>query len=123
MNVRETGFTLIEILVAVAVLAIALGALIRGTGATASNAEHLRDKTFAHWVAMNRVAEQQLNPAWPGTGRSNGVAEMAGREWPWEQVVGTTPDGEIRRLTVRVSNAPDAEPLVKLVAYLARPAG
>ncbi len=115
------GFTLIEVLVALAVTAIALGALIRGGAGTASNADHLRNKTFAHWVAMNQVAGRRLDPDWPATGRSDGTAQMAGRRWYWEQVVAGTQDPDIRRLTVRVAAAAEAEPLMGLVAFVPRP--
>lgn len=114
----SAGFTLIEVLVALAVLAVALGALIRTAGDAAANAGHLRDKTLAHWVAMNRIAEQQLAPTWPSVGERGGETEMAGREWHWEEVVEATEDADMRRLTVHVGHADGEDSLVKLIAYL-----
>ena len=85
------GFTLLEVLVALAVVAIALGAAISGGGAQVENAAYLRDKTFAHWVAMNRLAAAELDPAAAAAGTSGGTAEMAGREWRWQLTVRETP--------------------------------
>jgi len=118
----KAGFTLIEVLVALAILAVALGALIRGGSTATANAAHLRDKTFAEWVALNQIAEQQVAPVWPGTGRRTGSSMMANREWQWEQVIEGTEDGDVRRLTVSVTVPGEDGTLVRLLAYLPRPA-
>jgi general secretion pathway protein I len=96
------GFTLIEIVVAVAVLAFALGALITGMGRYAGNAATLREKTVALWVAHNRLTEIGLEAAWPDLGASDGVVEMAGLEWRWDVAVVETPDPRVRRVDITV---------------------
>jgi general secretion pathway protein I len=68
----SSGFTLIEVLAAVAVLAIALSALISGMARYADNAARLRDKSLAFVVAHNRLTEIELQPVWPKEGRSDG---------------------------------------------------
>ena len=113
------GFTLVEVLVALAVLAIALGAAIRGAALAADNAAHLRDKTFAHWVAMNQIGEHQLAQTWPAVGEREGVERLAGRDWRWRRRVEPTDDPWMRRLTVRAGPA-EGEFIVKLVAFLPR---
>jgi general secretion pathway protein I len=119
-NPGHGGFTLVEVLVALAIIAIALGALIRAGADAAANASYLRDKTFAHWVALNLIAEQQLRPDWPPVGLSDGTAQFAGRDWPWQQEVEATGDGDIRRLIVGVERPGIAGAVVRLVAYLPR---
>jgi general secretion pathway protein I len=99
---RAAGFTLIEIVVAVAVLAFALGALITGMGRYAGNAATLREKTVALWVAHNRLTEIGLEAAWPDLGASDGVVEMAGLEWRWDVAVVETPDPRVRRVDITV---------------------
>lgn len=120
---RARGFTLLEVLVAVAVLAIALGAVIRAGSGNAANAAYLRSKTLAHWVALNRIAEVRLAADWPAPGNSRGLAEMAGREWRWRMEVVATADRDVRRLVVSVRPEGDeGTPLVARTAYLPRPA-
>lgn len=98
----STGFTLIEVVVALAVLATAMGALIAGMARYADNAATLREKTVALWVAHNRLTEIGLQPAWPEVGKSDGDEEMAGIEWRWDATVAETPDPRVRRVDITV---------------------
>jgi len=96
------GFTLIEVLIAVAVLAVAMSAMIAGMARYADNAAALREKTLGLWVAHNRLTEIDLEPAWPALGKSDGDVEMAGIEWRWFVAVSETPDPDVRRIEIRV---------------------
>lgn len=117
------GFTLIEILVALVVVAVALGAIVTETGNYVGNAAHIRDRTIAHWVAMNQVAEQHIASEWPSTGNTHGTALMAEREWFWEMTVSDTEDADVRRIDVEVRAARDAEdPAASAIAYVGRSA-
>ena len=74
---RATGFTLLEVLVALAVLAIAMGAVIGATTQSVNTVGVLRDRTFATWVALNKVNELLLAPtAWPEEGSRKGETEL-----------------------------------------------
>lgn len=99
---RAGGFTLIEIIVAVAILAVAMAALITGMARYAANAAALREKTVALWVAHNRLTEIGLEPGWPDLGASDGDVEMAGIEWRWDVTVAETPDPRVRRIDIDV---------------------
>ncbi len=99
---RARGFTLIEVVVALAVLALAMGALISGMARYADNAAVLREKTVALWVAHNRLTEIGLEASWPAIGKSDGDAEMAGIEWRWDATVSETPDPRVRRVDITV---------------------
>ena len=99
---RRRGFTLIEVLIALAVLAVAMGALITGMARYADNAGYLQEKTVALWVAHNRLAEIDLLPAWPAVGKSDGEVQMAGVKWRWFAAVLETPDPDVRRVDIRV---------------------
>ena len=112
------GFTLIEVLVALAVLAIALGALTMAASSAARNFAHLNDRTIAHWAAMNLAAEARLARNWPGLGASSGEVQQAGRAWRWEMRVSTTVDPELRRIDIQVfPDVQGAAPAGSLITF------
>lgn len=120
-NNMQKGFTLIEVLVALAVLAIGLTTLVKVTSQNTIQTAYLKDKTLAQWVAVNKVNEIKLLPEWPNTGTSKGTEEMANQEWQWMMKVSTTPDKDIRRLDVDVKkNFTDDEPLVRFISFIGK---
>ncbi len=119
---RNVGFTLIEILVALAVIAIAVAAVMAAISGNVSNAAYIQDRTLAHWVAMNKIAEVQVSMEWPAAGTQHGESLMASREWSWRITVSTTDDPDVRRLDVAVfANQDQKTPLSAIVAYVGRP--
>lgn len=96
------GFTLIEVLAALVIVALGMMAIIQAVSQTASNSTYLRDKTVAHWVAMNRLTEVRLQPSPPSIDESSGEVEMAGRTWRWTMEVTQTPVETMRRIDIRV---------------------
>jgi len=122
-NRQVTGFTLLEVLVALAVLALTMGAVIKAVGDYTGNQAYLRDRTLAVWVARNVLAEQQLESAWPGVGEIKGNSDMGGREWSWLATVTQTEEEELRRLDVEVHmiDDDDSEPLAVLSGFLWQP--
>lgn len=118
----QHGFTLLEILVALAILATAMGALIKGGSESASTAAHLRDKTYAHWVAQNKATELQLAKQWLTPGNHKGSSQLADKEWFWQIKVSKTFDADVQRIDVAVRRERDHEnPLVTLAAFLVKP--
>ncbi len=115
------GFTLIEVLVALAVLAIALSAIIKTMSANTLNSIYLRDRTLAEWVALNKITELQLSQDWPSPGTNDGKAVMGNHEWYWEAEIKTTPDKDVDTITLRVRDRRDAEnPITTVQAYIGR---
>jgi general secretion pathway protein I len=120
---RCAGFTLLEVLVALGVLALTMGAAIRAVGSYTGNQAYLQDRTFAIWVARNVLAEQQLEAAWPGVGELKGTTDLGQREWRWLAKVTQTEEEELRRLDVEVqlADAEDDQPLAVLSGFLYQP--
>jgi general secretion pathway protein I len=130
MNFRQRAFTLLEVLIALVVLALSLGAVIQAAGDYTINQAYLRDRTFATWVARNQLATMLLEGEWPSIGQKKGDAELpvAGddrpaREWRWVVQVTQTPEEDLRRLDIDVfaTNADDdAEPLASLSGFIGK---
>jgi len=117
---REAGFTLLEVLVALAVLAIAMGAIINAATQSIASTAYLRDQTFASWVALNQVNEQLLDPErWPEEGSRQGSTELAQRSWRWQIRFFKTNDPDLRRIEVSVRIAENGPVLSTLSAFKA----
>lgn len=114
---RSRGFTLIEVLIALAVIAIALLALARAASMQVQGFDALRERSLAGWVAANVLAETRLASAIPATGSSDGKVEFAGRRWRWEREVKATPVAQIRRVDIRVFSAEARAPSATLSGF------
>ena len=106
---RHFAFTLMEIMVALAIIAITMGAIIENSTASNRNAQYLRDKTIANWVAMNQISLMRAQREWGSRSNKQGTEEMAGREWNWKMKIIKTDDANLRRLEVEVYLDDDAE--------------
>lgn len=89
-RVPGNGFTLIEVLVALAIVAIGMSAVLEAMTSSANTAIYLQDKTFAEWVALNRIATVRLSGTLPAVGTSNDTLEYARRSWEWQEKVTAT---------------------------------
>lgn len=119
---RSAGFTLLEVLVALAVLALSLAAAIRASGAYVGNQAYLQERTLGHWVARNTLTELQLESQWPGTGTRSDSARMADLDWEWRATISDTSDEDLRRVEISVwlGDKAKGEPLAGLTGYLER---
>ncbi len=107
---RSDGFTLVEMLVALAVFSLAALALLRLEGATVSTTALLQEQALAQIVARNLAVEALTDPQPPAFGATRGEATNAGRKWRWVRIVGRSPEPRIQqiRIEVRSERGPEA---------------
>ena len=106
---RARGFTLIEVLVAMTIIAVGVSALVASAGASAWRADYLREREFGRWVASNALAERQALPAWPDVGTTNTEDEMNGVRWFVRTRTRAVADPDLRRLDIEVRTDKDAD--------------
>jgi len=112
-------------MVALAIIAIAMGSLIKASGNHTHSAAYLKSKTLAHYVALNEITRLQIEKAWPDLGKEHKSSEMAGVEWFWTREVEKTADetGNIRGLKLTVYQDEDrTRNLTQLQAFISNPA-
>ena len=116
------GFTLVEVLVALAIVSIALMAALRAAGQGTSNVEALRARLLAGWVAENVLAEQRARAQWPPLGIQRGTQRQAGLDFAWREDVIATPNARFRRVDLRVYAAPgEGHQLSRLTGFVVDP--
>lgn len=129
MTTSERGFTLIEVMVALVVVAIALPALVITLYSQVDGTGYLRDKSMAHWVATNKLVETRLQVTSTGLmfkGERSGMMELAGREWFWQLSSTETPQvADFYRLEISVHTEDPEEadeilmPIYSVVGFIA----
>lgn len=101
---NHRGFTLVEVLVALAIVAVTLGAGIKAAGALTNNAIRLSENTAAQWCAENALVEMRLTTSLPGVGESVFSCEQLGITYNGAVVVRPTPNPNFRRVDAQVFN-------------------
>ena len=97
------GFTLLEVLVAMAILSLGMIAVFSAMSQSMNVTARLRDKTLASWIALDRITELQVTGEYPGAGTRSNQVEMAHMEWAYEMKITNVPQIEMRRIDITVS--------------------
>jgi general secretion pathway protein I len=101
-GIAERGFTLVEVLVALMIVALGLAALMSAVSGTARTSGYLRDKTLAQWMALNRLTEVRLNLNKFGQNTDTGELNFANRTWHYDTRYYDTSIATMKRVVVRV---------------------
>ncbi len=97
------GFTLLEVMIALLVITLGMGAVVNTTSESGWKSARLRHKTIATWVAQNQIGKYRANRVWGDAKRHSGNVEMANISWSWQMDISATDDPSLRRLDVEVS--------------------
>ncbi len=118
---RDRGFTLIEVLIALVIIAISLTGMAVTMGTMLDNAATLRERTYASWIAQNRIVEMRLANTVPETGRTSGEVEYANTFWEWRAEVSETGVENLFRIDVEVSFPGAEESIRKVTGFVGEP--
>ena len=118
------GFTLLEMLVALTVLAIALLAALRASSSGVQNTVEIRNRLLAGWVAQNRLAEHIARRDWIAVGVVRGDESQGGVRFGWEEKIAGTPNYQFRRIEIRVFAQEEPEhALASVTGFMVKPGG
>ncbi|MBA6232846.1 MULTISPECIES: type II secretion system minor pseudopilin GspI [unclassified Colwellia] len=121
MHKLSLGFTLIEVMLAMAIFSIAGIALLSAADNNFKNLSHLESKVLANWVASNQLVAVTLAEEWPPKNNKKGKVEMAGQEWFWLQKVIKTENKNMRSVVIEVRNKEDQKlAITSMVTYLSK---
>lgn len=118
---RSRGFTLVEVLVALMVVALGLTALMVAVSGTARTSGFLRDKSLAQWIALNRLTEVRLNVTKFGQNTDTGELDFGSRKWHYDTRYFDTSIASMKRVVVRVylgDAKTKGNPLAQAVGFL-----
>ena len=123
-GIRRAGFTLVEVLVALAIISIALLSALRAAGQGTNNVGELRSRLLAGWVAENLLAEHRARRDWLPLGIQRGTGREGGLDFAWREEVIATPNPAFRRVDVRVfATAEESHSLAHLTGFLVNSPG
>jgi general secretion pathway protein I len=118
------GFTLIEVMVALAIVSIGLIAVFNAIIQMAHSTSVLRERAMADWIAMNEISAIRIAGNFPDVGNFDGTTEFAGREWRWEAEISETGVSDLRRIemTVAYEDRPD-DSITIMTGFVSRATG
>lgn len=122
LHSRCKGFTLIEVMVALAIVALSLTAVAASMVQMIDAANAMRDRTYASWIAQNKITEMRLAADMPEVSASNGEVDYANTTWAWRAVVSTTMIDDLYRIEVGVSLAGSDDIIRSVTGFVGPPA-
>jgi len=121
IKLLSKGFTLIEVMLAMAIFSIAGIALLSAADNNFKNLTHLEQKVLANWVASNQLVTATLDKTWPPKNNKKGTVEMAGQEWFWLRKVIKTENKDMRSVVIEIRSKEDQErAITSIVTFVSK---
>jgi general secretion pathway protein I len=118
---RAAGFTLIEVMVALAIAALSLAAVAASVSQMIEAGSTMQERTYASWIAQNKIAEMRLANTQPEVSETNGELEFAELEWGWRAIVSETGVEDLYRVDVEISYAGSDAVLRRVSGFIGEP--
>lgn len=118
---RQQGFTLIEVMVALVIVALSLGAVAASLSQMADAGFSMQQRTYASWIAQNKIAEMRLANVVPEVKETEGEVMFAGAEWRWTATVSETGVENLFRVEVAVALAANDENIRQVTGFIGEP--
>lgn len=118
---KSRGFTLLEVMVALIIVALSLTALTASMNQMIDAANTMRERTFASWIAQNKIAEIRLANVLPEVSTTSGDIEFGNAEWEWEAVVSKTDIENFLRIDVAVSQYGSDYVILTVTGFIGEP--
>ena len=118
---KTRGFTLIEVMVAMAIAALGLTAVISSISQMIDTGNSMRQKTYASWIAQNKITELRLRNIKPNVSETVGEIDYADHEWSWHAMISETGIDELYRVDVRVGLVDDDENIRTVSGFIGEP--
>lgn len=113
-----SGFTLLEVLVALIVISVGVATTYQTLASSASTLARLQNRTLAGWVADNRISNLQLGVTKPTIGERTGITNLGHISWQWVQRISVAADPSLRRVTITVYADGDTNSSARMVAFI-----
>ena len=118
---RNSGFTLVEVMVALAIAGLSLAAVAASISQMVDAASAMQERTYASWIAQNKIAELRLSDEVPEVSSTSGEVEFAGLEWAWRATISETGVENLFRVDVEVSYAGSDEIVRTVSGFVGEP--
>ena len=117
---KQQGMTLLEVMIALVIMATSGVAVMNSASGALNSQAHLQNKTFALWVASNRLAELKLQKVWPAVNWKNEKTDLAGVKWFLRYKTVETGDNSFKALDIEVSDVKEGNALAYMRTYIAK---
>lgn len=118
---RNAGFTLVEVMVALAVAGLSLAAVAASIGQMVDASSAMQERTYASWIAQNRIAELRLSNELPEVSTTSGEVDYAELEWAWRATISETGVENLYRVDVEVSFAGSDDIIRTVTGFVGEP--